>query len=81
MTPTDMGSGSFASAGFGSAAFMRQIGYFLLVDGGGATRYNSPIVTVTNANCYSHVGNYASVDPFWQSSFFFGGPGKNASCP
>ncbi|MGK3967343.1 neprosin family prolyl endopeptidase [Sorangium sp. So ce118] len=80
-TTTDMGSGSFASSGFGSAAYMRQITYFTAANGGSPTKYTSPTLKVTNSNCYDHVSGFSSTDPFWLSHFFFGGPGHNPSCP
>ena len=80
-SPTDMGSGQFASAGFGFAAYMRQISYFTSAGGFGAIAYTPTIVSVTSPGCYSHVANWGSVDPFYKSSFFYGGPGKSATCP
>jgi hypothetical protein len=79
-TTTDMGSGKFASAGWGSAAYVRQINY-LSTSGGALVKYAPSNIVVTSPNCYSHVGNYNSNDPTWLSHFFFGGPGKNINCP
>jgi hypothetical protein len=79
-TSTDMGSGKFASASWGSAAYMRQIQY-LSSPAATLAKYSPSTVVVTNANCYSHVGGYGSNDQTWLSHFFFGGPGKNVNCP
>lgn len=79
-TSTDMGSGAFASAGWGSAAYMRHLAYLSAPNGGSPIRYSPSSTVVTNPSCYSHLAQFTSNDPNFYSSFFFGGPGYNPSC-
>ncbi len=74
-TTTDMGSGQFPSAGFGNAAYQRNLIY---MDTVGTIHPFAGWGTITNANCY----NIASgTDPTWGYSIYFGGPGYSAICP
>jgi len=79
-TSTDMGSGQFASTGWGNAAYMRQLQYLSAANGVSPVRYSPGSTLVSNANCYSHLAQYTSTDPNFLSSFFFGGPGYNSNC-
>jgi hypothetical protein len=81
-TPTDMGSGEFASQGFGKAAYVRNIWYF---DTAGTSHQYDPNpgdVWATDPTCYSIEGHFLAADPpHWQSHFYYGGPGYSYSCP
>jgi hypothetical protein len=79
-TSTDMGSGKFASTGWGNAAYMRHLQYLTAPNGVSPVRYSPTTTAVSNSNCYSHLAQYTSTDPNFLSSFFFGGPGYNTNC-
>lgn len=77
-TTTEMGSGRFASEGFGKAAFQRQL---KLVD---TSNYyqtlTNPVLSEDKPNCYSL--NYFQDDgSSWGSHFYFGGKGYSSICP
>jgi Neprosin len=78
-TSTDMGSGKFASAGYGYAAYFRNLTYFpspLFTDP--VRLWDSGTLHVTDAACYSGSGPFYSSDAAWRNYFYFGGPGKEA---
>jgi hypothetical protein len=68
-----MGSGAFAGAGFGYAAFQNTI--FYLSSSGSQWASLSPIVT--NPGCYTLGITPASSGGSWGSYIYFGGPGGN----
>ncbi|KAL7234033.1 hypothetical protein ACSBR1_017602 [Camellia fascicularis] len=75
-TTTQMGSGHFPEEGFGKASFMKNI---QIVDG--SNNLIAPIGVGTFAeqsNCYNvQMGN----DGDWGNYIYYGGPGRNPSCP
>ncbi|THG13226.1 hypothetical protein TEA_008612 [Camellia sinensis var. sinensis] len=75
-TTTQMGSGHFPEEGFGKASFMKNI---QIVDG--SNHLIAPIGVGTFAeqsNCYNvQMGN----DGDWGNYIYYGGPGRNPSCP
>ncbi|MGH9441924.1 MAG: neprosin family prolyl endopeptidase, partial [Thermoanaerobaculia bacterium] len=72
-TATQMGSGHFASGGYGTAAYIKTIQYWdtngNLYNAGGL----SP--NATNPTDYN-LALFSSSDPNWLTYFFFGGPGN-----
>jgi hypothetical protein len=85
-TWSDMGSGQFASAGFGNAANFRNPSYF---DLSGAPQWPSSDPNVTkdtkpvNDACYTKTNLSANQAP-WERWFYVGGPGgdaPNQDCP
>ncbi|KAJ4843545.1 hypothetical protein Tsubulata_007961 [Turnera subulata] len=75
-TTTQMGSGHFPEEGFGKAGYFRNI---QIVDGGNNLRDPKGLSIFTEqSNCYD-VQNGKSRD--WGTYFFYGGPGRNPSCP
>jgi hypothetical protein len=77
-TTTQMGSGAFASAWYSQAAYQRQL-YYLDAN---TWQWSQPGLHpgITDAYCYSEVPNGTMADPYWKTSFFFGGPGYNLQC-
>lgn len=72
-TWTDMGSGQFASAGFGKAAYFRNPTY---VDPSGASQWpdkNGNFKEINNA-CYTRTPLLSGAAP-WDRGFYVGGPG------
>jgi hypothetical protein len=67
-----MGSGHFASEGFGKAAYQRSIFY---IDTSGASVWTSLTTYESNPSCYTIVYTPASQGGSWGSYFYFGGPG------
>jgi hypothetical protein len=76
-TPTDMGSGAFASAGYTRAAYQRAMRY---IDTSSFYADPSTIASFASApGCYSvTLGNSP---PVWGRYIFFGGPGQSPTCP
>ncbi|KAH7297157.1 hypothetical protein KP509_26G056300 [Ceratopteris richardii] len=75
-TSTQMGSGHFPEEGFGKASYFAHL---LIVDGN--NNLVSPGVVTTFAeqpSCYDVESSYSSD---WGSYFYYGGPGRNPSCP
>nr|CAB3492258.1 unnamed protein product [Digitaria exilis] len=77
-TSTDMGSGHFSGEGFGKASYMKNL---QVVDS--FNTLNPPLSGVGLAseqpNCYNVQSGTDSVN--WGTYIFYGGPGKNPSCP
>nr|CAB3490572.1 unnamed protein product [Digitaria exilis] len=77
-TSTDMGSGHFPGEGFGKASYMKNL---QVVDS--FNTLNPPLSGVGLAseqpNCYNVQSGTDSVN--WGTYIFYGGPGKNPSCP
>jgi hypothetical protein len=71
-TTTGMGSGAYPGAGYGSAAYQSNIYYFGAPDNASATWVNGLQKAIDNPGCYD-INIYGA-------SFYFGGPGYNASC-
>jgi hypothetical protein len=69
-----MGSGAFASAGYGKAAYQRNIYYFSVVTGGPSAAALAPIQQWPS----SYTIDVKST-PEWGEYFYFGGPGGAAS--
>ncbi|MQL82004.1 hypothetical protein Taro_014474 [Colocasia esculenta] len=78
-TSTQMGSGHFAEEGYTKSAYIKNI---QLVEAHDRTKYISPEhgnPVVTHPNCYDlHPGNVQDLQ--WGFHFFFGGPGRSATC-
>jgi hypothetical protein len=76
-TSTDMGSGSFPSAWFQKAAYMKQLRYNYTTTTSPNTVWNTEATGLTtsrsDAACYDIA--YYSGDASWGSYFFYGGPG------
>lgn len=75
-TATQMGSGHFASEGFGKSSYFRNL---QVVD------WDNSLIPVSNLRlladhptCYSVRGGMNRV---WGSYFYYGGPGRNSRCP
>uniref|UniRef100_K3ZN28 Neprosin PEP catalytic domain-containing protein n=1 Tax=Setaria italica TaxID=4555 RepID=K3ZN28_SETIT len=76
-TSTDMGSGHFPGEGYSKASYIRNI---QVVDS--FNKLNSPnVVGLGNKqpNCYNVQSGTNSIN--WGTYIFYGGPGKNPSCP
>lgn len=67
-----MGSGQFANAGFGWAAYQNTMFY---IDQAYATHWSVLNPIVTNPNCYTLSITDSSVGGSWGTYIFFGGPG------
>lgn len=81
-TNADMGSGRFASEGFGRAAYIREP---WLIHAGGSTSWFSSSVPGTgngyDPDCYTVSPVYQSGDTGWGRWFYVGGPGgDNLGC-
>ncbi|TVU02701.1 hypothetical protein EJB05_51771, partial [Eragrostis curvula] len=75
-TTTPMGSGHFPEEGFGKASYIKNI---QVLDSSNNLKSPSNIsVIAERPNCYN-VQNSNNSD--WGTSIYFGGPGKNPSCP
>jgi hypothetical protein len=70
-----MGSGKFASAGFGQAAFQNTIFYIPKDESGGTGVWSSLTTAETNPRCYTIAYTPASQGGSWGTYFYFGGPG------
>jgi hypothetical protein len=69
-----MGSGMFASAGFGYAAFQNTIFY---ITPSQSSVWSSLTPIVTNPGCYTFDYHDSSEGSSWGTYFYFGGPGGN----
>ncbi|KAG5520828.1 hypothetical protein RHGRI_033408 [Rhododendron griersonianum] len=75
-TATQMGSGHFASEGFGKASYFRNL---QVVDSDNSLVPSSGLrVLADHPNCYNIQGGINSV---WENYFYYGGPGQNDKCP
>ncbi|CAL5380745.1 unnamed protein product [Camellia sinensis] len=75
-TTTQMGSGRFPKEGFGKASYIKNI---QIVDGSNNLR--APIGVSTFAeqsNCYNV---QMGINSDWGNYLYYGGPGRNPSCP
>jgi hypothetical protein len=70
-----IGSGQWASAGYGQAAFQNDI--FYIADQNATGIYSSLNTDETNPNCYTIAYTPASSGGSWGTYFYFGGPGGN----
>ncbi len=76
-TSTDMGSGRFASEGWGKAAYFRNIMYVWSPTQ--AWWWDSGSATATDSNCYSVSGPFFSQsDQNYRNWYLYGGPGKES---
>jgi hypothetical protein len=76
-TDTDMGSGNYPSGGWKWAAYQSNIRY---VNTGYAYADPTLFATRDNAHCYDiSLTNNSGTN--WGDYFYFGGPGRNGSCP
>lgn len=75
-TTTDMGSGHFAEEEFGHASFFRNLEIIDLDNN--QKSVESVEMIADNTYCYSIKRSTA---PGWGTSFYYGGPGQNPSCP
>ncbi len=74
---TEMGSGSFASQGYGKAAYQTGVQY---VNSSNVwTHLSTPTQVVDNSNCYSL--DYTQGSSLWGTYFYYGGPGYSVGCP
>ena len=72
-TATSMGSGRPPSAGYGHAAYIRNIQYLDM----GSNYRDVPSLSTTSPNGYQSVVINGARDSFWgNASIFFGGPGR-----
>ncbi|MFF7231795.1 neprosin family prolyl endopeptidase [Streptomyces sioyaensis] len=71
-----MGSGRYATAGFGQAAYQRSSLVYPM--GGGAVDSSLAEAGSVTGQCYSLQITNNSVDPDWGTYLFFGGPGGNS---
>ena len=74
----NMGGGGFPSAGFGRAAYQRNMAYYYNTT---ATPYIadvSPFSIVTGSLCYDATTAYDSAS--WKRYMYFGGPGYGTNC-
>lgn len=80
-TTTDMGSGSFPSGGFGTAAYLRNLRYYSSVNASGTVLWSDANTltrySVTDALCYD--ASYTTGDASWGSYLFLGGPGYHST--
>lgn len=77
-TKTQMGSGSFPTAGFGQAAYMRQIRYHDSNPKDHAVTWADLAGLIPRRDgilCYNVVVNESSVPADWYTYLFYGGPG------
>jgi hypothetical protein len=70
-----MGSGQWASAGNGQAAYQNDI--FYIADQNTTAYYSSLTTDETNPNCYTIAYTPSSAGGSWGTYFYFGGPGGN----
>ncbi|MQL70126.1 hypothetical protein Taro_002413 [Colocasia esculenta] len=78
-TSTQMGSGHFAVEGYRKAAYIRNV---QIVEAHDRTKYISPVHgdgIVTHSNCYDLQPGHVP-DLQWGYYFYFGGPGRSATC-
>jgi hypothetical protein len=76
-TTTDMGSGRFASEGWGKSAYFRNLTFYWQP----ATYWwwDSGAPSATDSACYTVDGPfYSQSDDAWHNWYYFGGPGKDA---
>ncbi|ESQ30913.1 hypothetical protein EUTSA_v10012162mg [Eutrema salsugineum] len=70
-----MGSGRFASEGYGKASYFRNLEIFDEFD------IRKPVqggyTAMTKASCYNIIPGYEGI---WGNYFFYGGPGRNQNC-
>ena len=69
-----MGSGMFANAGFGYAAFQNTVFYISTAQGG---VWSSLSQIVTHPNCYTFQYHPSTEGSSWGTYFYYGGPGGN----
>jgi hypothetical protein len=69
-----MGSGMFANAGFGYAAYQRTVFYINTAQG---SAWSSLTPLVTHPACYTFEYHDSSEGSSWGTYFYFGGPGGN----
>lgn len=74
-TTTDMGSGEWANAGYGKAAYVRNIKMFDVQDY--AVDYDAKTIVVAEADMYTLETHWTSGKQDWNSYCFIGGPGAN----
>jgi Neprosin len=78
-TATDMGNGHWPYEGWQHCAYMSHL-YYQSSNGGALARYNPSSVYATSSLCYDiedHFNNTGSWGPY----FWWGGSGRNSSCP
>jgi hypothetical protein len=77
-TNTNMGSGRFASEGYGKSAYFRNPFYY---DAAGVSQWINPAASFLtfpqDTKCYSTTPITSAAAP-WERSFFLGGPGGEA---
>jgi hypothetical protein len=82
-TGTNMGSGLAPYLGYQNAAYQKKLRYYPYVGGGGYNWSDVDVLSNTGQaeqpNCYSQA--YTTHDLNWSDYIFFGGAGRNASCP
>ncbi|CAI9756298.1 unnamed protein product [Fraxinus pennsylvanica] len=75
-TSTQMGSGHFATEGFGKASYFRNL---KVVDWDNSLMPLSNLrVLADHPNCYNIQGG---INRVWGNYFYYGGPGRNSRCP
>lgn len=78
-TETDMGNGHWPYEGWQHCAYMNNL-YYQSATGGTLSRYNPSSVYATNDMCYDVEGHFDDTGS-WGPYFWWGGSGRNSSCP
>lgn len=78
-TFTDMGSGSFASEGWGRAAYIRSMRRFIALSTYEWLTSSVGALGTTDANCYSSNGPFFNGGTGWENYYYYGGPGRDAA--
>jgi len=78
-TETDMGNGHWPYEGWQRCAYMNNL-YYQSSTGGALSRYNPSSVYATNPLCYDIEGHFNNTGS-WGPYFWWGGSGRNSSCP
>jgi hypothetical protein len=77
-TQTDMGSGHFSDAGYTYASYQAWLQSFS-DSSGSLSHLTDMIVSATDVNCYDIDYHDDYNDPYFETFFFFGGPGYDAT--
>lgn len=78
-TATDMGNGHWPYEGWQHCAYMANLA-FQSSAGGGMSRYDPGTVYASHPSCYGIEGHFDNTGS-WGPYFWWGGSGRNSSCP